>query len=200
VKLLCEKYGNLIDILDDIPFYSFPTIEALSKAAEVDLRNLGFGYRAKYIEKTAKMILENGGKDWLFSLRTLDYQSANNELKKLFYLLVGPKVADCICLMSLDKFDCVPVDTHIHQIAVRDFNFKSLKGKSITPKIYSSIANMFKEEFGEYAGWAQAFLFIADLSEYQDITEKDICENSTKKRTIIEDKHKSFLVKKLKEA
>ena len=26
---------------------------------------------------------------------------------------VGPKVADCICLMSLDKHDVVPIDTHV---------------------------------------------------------------------------------------
>lgn len=30
---------------------------------------------------------------------------------------VGPKVADCICLMSLDKTGAIPVDTHVWSIA-----------------------------------------------------------------------------------
>lgn len=36
-------------ILDNRTFYSFPTLEQLSKATEGDLLGLGFGYRAKYI-------------------------------------------------------------------------------------------------------------------------------------------------------
>ena len=37
---------------------------------------------------------------------------------------VGAKVADCICLMALDKHDVVPVDTHVLQIAVRDYKYR----------------------------------------------------------------------------
>jgi N-glycosylase/DNA lyase len=29
---------------------------------------------------------------------------------------VGKKVADCVCLVSLDKLDAIPVDTHVRQI------------------------------------------------------------------------------------
>lgn len=35
---------------------------------------------------------------------------------------VGNKVSDCISLFSLDKADCVPVDTHVFQIA-KKFKF-----------------------------------------------------------------------------
>ncbi len=35
---------------------------------------------------------------------------------------VGRKVADCICLMSMDMTDCIPVDDHVWQMPVRDYN------------------------------------------------------------------------------
>jgi N-glycosylase/DNA lyase len=36
----------------------------------------------------------------------------------LFFQLVGPKVADCILLMSLDKMGAIPVDTHVWQVKI----------------------------------------------------------------------------------
>lgn len=32
------------------------------------------------------------------------------------------KVADCVALFSLDRKDIIPVDTHVWQIACRDFD------------------------------------------------------------------------------
>lgn len=55
---------------------------------------------------------------------------------------VGPKVADCVCLMSLDKTDAIPVDTHVWQISCRDYNIPELKkSKSLTNKAYKAIGN-----------------------------------------------------------
>ena len=50
------------------------------------------------------------------------------------------EVADCACLMSLDKADAVPVDTHIWQIAKRDY--KCAAGstqKTLTDKVNRDI-------------------------------------------------------------
>ena len=52
---------------------------------------------------------------------------------------VGAKVADCVCLMSLDKTEAVPVDTHMWQIAQRDYLPHLKKYKSLTDKIYEEI-------------------------------------------------------------
>ena len=40
-------------------------------------------YRAKYIEESAKKILELGGEDWLLSLRKMDYIEAKQSLLQL---------------------------------------------------------------------------------------------------------------------
>ena len=48
---------------------------------------------------------------------------------------IGAKVADCIALFSLDSFSSVPVDTHVLQIAVRDYKFPKPQSKTLTKKV-----------------------------------------------------------------
>ncbi|KAF9116361.1 Carbon-nitrogen hydrolase [Mortierella sp. AM989] len=168
---LCKEYGSPITIPPESPgeppktLYGFPTIQALAQeGVEETLRNSGFGYRAKYIANTAKMIndMENG-EEWLMSLRALPYEEAHNALLTLQG--VGPKVADCVCLMSLDKQESIPVDTHVWQIAVRDyqFRFEGKVPKTVSPAIYKAVGKHFTDLFGEYSGWAHSVLFAADL-------------------------------------
>ena len=59
-----------------------------------------------------------------------------NHLRLSCYL----KVADCVCLMSLDKNEAVPIDTHVRQIAVRDYGYV-VKSKSLTAQAYKDIGN-----------------------------------------------------------
>ncbi|KAI1315637.1 8-oxoguanine glycosylase ogg1 [Mortierella claussenii] len=168
---LCQKYGSPITIpaqeADESPktYYGFPTMDALAQeGVEETLRQMGFGYRAKYIANTAKMIskMENG-EEWLMGLRKLPYEEAHASLLTLQG--VGPKVADCVCLMSLDKHDSIPVDTHVWQIAVRDykFRFEGKVPKTISPAIYKAVGKHFVDLFGTYSGWAHSVLFAADL-------------------------------------
>lgn len=164
---LCLEYGEYINEYEGMKFYSFPAPESLTEDnVELRLRELGFGYRAKYIHQTACKLQDNKdlSVEKLNDLRNQDYQTSHEFLLQLTG--VGPKVADCICLMALDKHDVVPVDTHVYQIAVRDYKFKG-KGdlKSMTKVIYGAIRLYFKDVFGEYAGWAQSVLFAADLSD-----------------------------------
>ncbi len=65
---------------------------------------------------------------------------------------VGPKVAACICLFSLDKHDAIPVDTHVWQLATR-YYAPQLAGKALTPKLHGVVQEVFAERFGPYAGW-----------------------------------------------
>ncbi len=93
------------------------------------MRDLGFGYRAKYIVKSCLQIELKGGENYLLGLRSKKLDVCRDELQEL--MGVGNKVADCIALFSLDKADCVPVDTHVFQIAKR-FGFVTGDGLNKT--------------------------------------------------------------------
>lgn len=161
---LCDEFGELVGTYEGQPYYSFPGPEKLC-APEVEnrLRELGFGYRAKYIQQTAAMFTSDEYPEItlesLLALRESSYDDAHEYLLQLKG--VGPKVADCICLMALDKHDVVPVDTHVLQIAIRDYNFK--KFKTMNAKAYHEVRLHLQKLFGQYAGWAQLVMFAADL-------------------------------------
>ncbi|CAG8500243.1 1365_t:CDS:2 [Dentiscutata erythropus] len=86
IEKLCSRYGNLVYTLNGHEYYDFPTLDKLvSSNVESELRQLGFGYRAKYIAQTAKYLTENysDGEKWLYSLRNVDYKEAHSSLLKL---------------------------------------------------------------------------------------------------------------------
>ncbi|KAG0380211.1 8-oxoguanine glycosylase ogg1 [Mortierella sp. AD032] len=184
---MCSEYGAPLtippskedlgtDTSSNRTFYEFPTVEALAQdGVEETLRQLGFGYRAKYIATTARMIRDmQNGKEWLHGLRKVAYDDAHAALLTLQG--VGPKVADCVCLMSLDKHETIPVDTHVWQIAVRDYRFRfegKALPKAITPAIYKAVGRHFVDLFGGYAGWAHSVLFAADLRSIEGRVKED---------------------------
>ena len=82
---------------------------------------------------------------------------------------VGRKVADCVALFSLDQTEGIPVDTHVWDIALRDYDpLLTLKrAKSITPAIYEEVGEVFRKRFPCKAGWAHSVLFAAELPEFR---------------------------------
>ncbi|KAF5889093.1 N-glycosylase/DNA lyase, partial [Clarias magur] len=156
VESLCQTFGTFLCKLDNTDYYSFPSIEKLAENnVEAQLKDLSFGYRARSIQKSAHQIISSHSPDWLHSLRNCSYEEAKTALIKLPG--VGRKVADCVCLMSLDKTEAVPIDTHVEQIAKRDYSFVAGKGqKTLTDKVYNEIGNFFRNLWGSHAGWAQS--------------------------------------------
>lgn len=184
VNSLCSSYGRFVGSFEDKEFYAFPSAQdmALDKNLSEKLRDEGFGYRAKYIANTANILVEkDNGKpgSWLQNLRGIDYFECRQMLQELSG--VGPKVADCICLMSMDKTEAIPVDTHVWAIAKRDYRIPSLaKINSVNEKAYKDIILFFRNLFGPYAGWAHSVLFTSDLKEFSSPTKK---KPTTKKRS-----------------
>ncbi|KAI9745186.1 MAG: 8-oxoguanine glycosylase ogg1 [Claussenomyces sp. TS43310] len=182
VNNLCVHYGPLIGHIDSVAFHDFPCPEALAAhGLESHLRKLGFGYRARYLAQTAMTVAREKPVDWLQSMAngTLDcmedskggrpngrpgYRHAHEQLLQLQG--VGPKVADCVCLMGLGWGEAVPVDTHVWQIAQRDYKFGKAKHRSLTKRTYDAIGDNFRSLWGMEAGWAHSVLFAADLRTF----------------------------------
>jgi len=188
VHKLCLHYGPFIGHIGDEPFHDFPTPRALSGSkVESHLRELGFGYRAKYIAQTARIIATEKPAGWLAALRNPDspcwsdeaapspdasYKDSHEQL--LLLTGVGPKVADCVCLMGLGWGEAVPVDTHVWQIAVRDYKFAKAKTKTFSKIMYDAIGDHFRALWGRQAGWAQSVLFTANLRSFSDRLSTDV--------------------------
>jgi N-glycosylase/DNA lyase len=182
VHKLCLHYGPFLGTIGDEVFHDFPTPESLTGAkVEAHLRELGFGYRAKYIAETARLVAREKPAGWLTTLRNPEssswgdnrasnpkatYKEAHEELLTLAG--VGPKVADCVCLMGLGWGEAVPVDTHVWQIAVRDYSFGKWKAKTFSKVMYDAIGDHFRGLWGKQAGWAQSVLFTANLRAFSD--------------------------------
>ncbi|KAM6061831.1 N-glycosylase/DNA lyase [Chlamydotis macqueenii] len=167
IERLCQAFGRRLCRLDARPVHAFPSLSALTGAdAEARLRELGFGYRAKFVSGSARAIAEGLGAEGLCRLRAVPYAEARRVLCALPG--VGAKVADCVCLMALDKAEAVPVDTHVWRIARQRYG-TALSGRSLTPRAYQEIGDFFRGLWGPRAGWAQAVLFCADLRKGQEL-------------------------------
>lgn len=155
-----------------LSYYSFPTTETLAKKCdEITLRALGFGYRAPFICKSSQQLLALGGAEYLHKIRDdatdgKDEES-NYQEQLMVFTGVGRKVADCVGLFSLEKLDAIPVDTHVWQIACREFDPSLAEKKSITPSVYRAVGDHFRKRFAPYAGWAHSVLFTGDLTAFQ---------------------------------
>ncbi len=105
--------------------------------------------------------MANGGPAWLFGLRQAPYAEAKAALLTLPG--IGEKIADCVCLFSLDKDEAIPVDTHIRKITNRTYFSEAPAAKTLTKAAYARIGDHLRAQFGPMAGWAQQYLFFHDL-------------------------------------
>ncbi|XP_053670048.1 N-glycosylase/DNA lyase [Anopheles nili] len=180
VEKLCRNYGDKICDYEGTCYHSFPSVAALAKEpVEEQLRKLGFGYRSKYIQRSAEKILQLGDLEWFQRLCQLDYKAAHAELLALPG--IGAKVADCICLMSLGHLQAIPVDTHVIQLA-KHYLPPLEKPRNLTDRKYALVADKFREIYGSYAGWAQTVLFCSDLRQFRERNEDKQEKSKPKKK------------------
>jgi N-glycosylase/DNA lyase len=159
VTALAARYGDPLAEIDGQTLYRFPPADRIAGAAEAALRADLWGYRAPRVIDIARHVVAHG-EGWLESLQVLAYRDAHAELAALYG--VGAKIADCICLFALGHDEACPIDTHVRQVAVRLYR-PDLKAKTLTPSVYDTLARLFRERFGPYAGWAQQYLFLDEL-------------------------------------
>ena len=85
--------------------------------ARTGLQECGLGYRAKYVQATAKKIYEE--KIDLEDLKNLPYLEARKKLVE--FSGVGLKVADCVLLFSLEKMEAFPVDVWVKRVILNHY-------------------------------------------------------------------------------
>ncbi len=143
VQSLSKEFGKSINI-DNKKYYAFPTVDELSIATENDLKKLKLGYRSKYVVDTVNMIKNND-----INLSS-DVSEARTQLQE--YMGVGPKVADCVLLYGAEFHSVVPVDIWIERAAKKYYPELANESRKMMARGLENI-------YGEYAGFAQAYLF-----------------------------------------
>lgn len=127
-------------------YFSFPKAEVLAKQSADFYYKSGYGYRADYMPSAAKSVLTD---EFNISEQGLTTAELRKRLMKIKG--IGPKVADCVALFGYHRADSFPVDTWIEKLYHEDF-----KG---TLKDRKKITDFFLNEFGEYSGYIQQYIF-----------------------------------------
>lgn len=162
VASLARAYGDEIAFGAEI-YHAFPRPDQLADATEAELRELGLGYRAPYVLRTAEMVADGEGHPE--EARELSYEEAREYLTR--FVGVGEKVADCVCLFALGFDEAVPLDTWMKR-AITDYYPDCDHGS------YAATSRAIRERFGavsdvdgassaesagRYAGYTQTYVF-----------------------------------------
>ncbi|MTI58349.1 DNA-3-methyladenine glycosylase family protein [Geosporobacter ferrireducens] len=147
IEDLSLRYGTYIGEYRGRKYYDFPKPQALLNQTVEAIRLSKTGYRAKYIVDAAAVAAENQIE--LYQVHNLSTENARKTLLRISG--VGPKVADCILLFSMDKQDAFPIDTWVKR--VMEF-FYVPQGIPL-----NQLQDYAGKRFGAYAGFAQQYLF-----------------------------------------
>ena len=152
IERISKKYGKEIKFRGN-SYYTFPTIESLNKASIKDLRDLGLGFRDKYIYNTTKLIIKKQ-----INIEELKEKKTTIEMRNELLKLsgVGPKVANCILLFSdLKRMDVFPIDVWVRRV-MNELYIHNPDEAKVSKKQIEKIA---ENKFGELRGVAQQYLF-----------------------------------------
>lgn len=146
VENISRSFGEKIEFEGKV-YYSFPTPDRLYGVSADELKSLGVGFRGEYIASAVKDIFE--GNIYLDEVSKLTTDEAHKELTKLKG--IGPKVADCILLFSMQKYDAFPVDVWVKRVMQHFY---------LAPDVsLNKIRQFGQDKFGDLAGFAQQYLF-----------------------------------------
>lgn len=151
IENISSKWGKKIEYNNNI-YFTFPTPEDLLCAEIKDFEACSTGFRAKYIKDTVLKVYENMKQSKEFDLKWIKNQPddfCHEELKK--FSGVGPKVADCIMLFSMQKYSAFPVDVWVKKAMIHFYLAPDLSLKKIR--------DFGRDKFGDLSGFAQQYLF-----------------------------------------
>ena len=145
VQRLCEDWGPSV-WCEGERVWGLPGPETLAAVPEEELRRRKFGYRARYIVRSARAVAEGFP---LEDAARLPY----GEAKALLTALpgVGGKVADCVLLFGCGHTEAFPVDVWVERLMEKWFDIKD--------KTRGETSRRAMEMFGPEAGIVQQYLF-----------------------------------------
>lgn len=150
IESLAQTMGRPSGEFMSRQFYALPDPERLAGASVDDLAPCRLGYRARYLIDTARQVAEEG----LESLERLGTEEVSSQEAfdaLLGYCGVGPKVANCIALFSMNKLDRFPIDVWVRKVMHRLYGIEENDMKRM--------AAFAADNFGHYGGIAQQYLF-----------------------------------------
>lgn len=148
IEALCENFGEKAGTYRGRDYYSFPSPQVLAAMEPEDLAVCRLGYRAKYLVGTARQVEQEG-------LSALEAMGDDNVAPQeafsyvTHFCGVGPKVANCVLLFSMGKYDSFPLDVWMKRVMEQLYGQKS-------PKEMKEFA---ERTFGRFGGFAQQYLF-----------------------------------------
>ena len=148
IQLLARNFGDPVRF-EERTYYCFPTPESLSRAKDRSVRACKVGYRTPYLCETARTISDDPG--LLRRIASLPYEEARTDLLRLKG--VGYKVADCVLLFAFQRYESVPVDVWIQRILRNSY------AGGAECRSYEQLRRFARDRFGDYAGYAQEYLF-----------------------------------------
>lgn len=135
IRDLSRAFGEKVCEWRGREWFDVPSAETLASLSEEDLAPIRLGYRARYLIETGRCVAEEG----------IDVIKEDPSC----LCGVGPKVANCIKLFGLGQMDIFPIDVWVRKVMSELYGIDS-------PKEAASFA---AEQFGEYGGIAQQYLF-----------------------------------------
>lgn len=139
IERLCVECGERFIAYDGSEHYAFPSPEAIIRGGIDMLRDIGTGFRAKYIMDAAERVA-SGRINFDYVSECEDTDECTRHLCEIYG--VGVKVASCVLLFAFEKYGAFPKDVWILRVLDKYFD------KGFDP-----------ERLGEYKGIVQQWLF-----------------------------------------
>ena len=159
MERIANKFGTTVS-LEGEERRTFPSAERLaenSQRTEAKFKELRLGLNRAHNIMTAAWEVSTGELD-LYELRRQPYPEVRRRLMQCDG--IGYKIADCICLFSLDQLQAFPMDHWVwHAVTEAYPEWGFVEKAEPTDRERREASKRASKAFGEYAGYANQYLF-----------------------------------------
>lgn len=143
IESLCRSFGEPVEF-EGRQYHAFPAPERLAGLEREELAPLRAGYRDKYLLDAARRLAS--GEICAGALEQLPTAEARKTLMQMKG--VGGKVADCILLFALRRYEVFPQDVWIKRVMREVYQVPEREAAGFAASTY-----------GGFGGFAQQYLF-----------------------------------------